>query len=217
MVMQTLAGKCCMKLYTICMSEESLDLGVFSIYTSSASHQNLSNSSSWTFSVETCQNLFEIFNAQYSGSLLSTCCWHFHKTLTYQWAQTPLFTSPAASFAQKTLFTSGIREFTPHYRHSHLTRSGQPSQPAVSRVPSRNFVATGVMLAVSQASITEDVWSSLHALVSSSAISHMSSLRAPRRTPSVWVTYEHSFSTWSDASCVFTLKSSSSSDLFNTK
>lgn len=207
-----------MKLCIICMFQESLDLGTFSMYTctSSISHQNPSYSSR-AQSMQTCQKLFENSNAQCNGSLLSACWWHFHKTRTYQWAQTPLFTSPAASFAQKTLFTSGVREFTPHYRLLHLTRSGQPSHPAVSRVPSRNFLATGVMLAVSQASITDGVWSSSHALVSSSAISHMSSLRAPRRMPSVWVTYEHSFSAWSDASCVFTLKSSSSSDLFTTK
>ena len=51
--------------------------------------------------------------------------------------------------------------------------------------PLETLQGMGVMLAISQASVTEGVWSgSLRALVSSSAISHFSSLRAPRWMPS---------------------------------
>lgn len=96
-----------------------------------------------TCSMQTCQRLFENPNEWSSGSLLSTCCWHPHKTLTHQWPQISLPESPAASFSRKTLFTYGSREFTPYCRLYHLTRNGQPSQSAVSRIPSRNFAVYG--------------------------------------------------------------------------
>lgn len=73
---------------------------------------------------------------------------HFLKTIVHDLVD-HLYphTVDTASFSQKTIFTYGIKEFTPYYRFYNFTRNrGQTCQSAIAKNTSRNFM-TYVMYA----------------------------------------------------------------------